>query len=114
MPQPQHMASLFGALADPTRLAIVERLMREGEQSVGALSAPFDISMPAISKHLSVLERSGVIERRVDRQRRLCRVRSETMQSLEDWMGRYRAFWTGALDRLDAHLQTQDQQETDK
>ena len=101
------MAALFSALADPTRVAIVERLLAHGEQSVGDLAAPFDISMPAVSKHLTVLERAGIIERRVDRQRRLCCVRPQPMAQLDQWMSRYRAFWSGSLSRLDSFLQSQ-------
>lgn len=93
--------AVFGALADPTRLAIVERLLREGERSAGDIAEPFAMSKPAISKHLKVLEEAGLIERRIDRQWRVCRVRPEAIRTLEQWMDRYRKFWSGSFDRLD-------------
>jgi DNA-binding transcriptional ArsR family regulator len=96
--------AVFGALADPTRLAIVERLLRDGERSAGDLSEPFAMSKPAISKHLRVLENAGLIERRIDRQWRVCRIRPETIRELEAWMARYRKFWHGSFDRLDEVL----------
>jgi len=93
--------AVFGALADPTRLAIVERLLREGERSAGDIAEPFAMSKPAISKHLRVLEDAGLIERRIDRQWRVCRIRPEAIRELEAWMARYRKFWDGSFDRLD-------------
>jgi DNA-binding transcriptional ArsR family regulator len=101
------LPAVFGALADPTRLAIVERLLREGERSAGEIAAPFAVSRPAISKHLRVLEQAGLIERRIDRQWRVCRVRPEAMRAVDEWMGRYRAFWEGSFDRLDRLLARQ-------
>ena len=98
------LPTLFGALSDPTRLAIVERLLAAGEQSAGAIAAPFDISRPAISKHLKVLESAGLIERRVERQWRVCRVRPEGIKMLDDWMERYRRFWDESFDRLEKLL----------
>src|SRR3954454_10095033 len=95
---------VFGALADPTRLAIVERLLNEGERSAGEIAAPFAMSKPAISKHLRVLERAGLIERRIDRQWRVCRVRPEAIRAVDHWMQRYRAFWDVSLDRLEKIL----------
>ena len=96
--------AVFGALADPTRLAIVERLLTEGERSAGEIAAPFAISKPAISKHLRVLEDAGLIERRVERQWRMVRVRPEAIRAVEDWVEHYRAFWEKSLDRLEAIL----------
>ena len=93
--------SLFAALADPTRRAIVERLLATGELSVGDVAAPFDISTPAISRHLQVLERAGLIERRVERQWRLVRVRADALTPVENWLSRQRRHWTTALDRLE-------------
>ena len=93
---------LFGALADPTRRAIVERLLSSGELSVGDVAAPFDISTPAISRHLQVLERAGLIERRVERQWRYVRVRAEALAPIESWISRQRRHWSAALDRLEA------------
>jgi DNA-binding transcriptional ArsR family regulator len=98
------LPTVFGALADPTRLAIVERLLHEGERSAGQIAAPFAISKPAISKHLRVLEEAGLIERRVDRQWRVCRVRPEAIRAVDEWMQRYRTFWEGSFDRLEKIL----------
>jgi DNA-binding transcriptional ArsR family regulator len=98
------LPAVFGALSDPIRLAIVERLLREGERSAGEIAAPFAVSKPAISKHLRVLEQAGLIERRVERQWRVCRVRPEAIRAVDDWMRQYRAFWEGSFDRLDAVL----------
>jgi DNA-binding transcriptional ArsR family regulator len=102
MPTP--ITTVFGALADPTRLAIVERLLAEGERSAGEIAQPFAMSKPAISKHLRVLEDAGLIERRIDRQWRVCRVRPEAIRTVDEWMQRYRAFWEGSFDRLDQVL----------
>lgn len=92
---------VFNALSDPTRLIMVERLLAEGEQTVGTLSRGMPISAPAISRHIKVLEDAGVIERRVEKQFRICRLRPEAMAAVDDWVSRHRAFWSGALDRLD-------------
>jgi DNA-binding transcriptional ArsR family regulator len=101
---PAPLSAVFGALADPIRFAIVERLLSEGERSAGELAEPFSVSKPAISKHLRVLEDAGLIERRVDRQWRVCRARPEAIQAVDDWLQRYRAFWHVSFDRLDAIL----------
>src|ERR1700733_828314 len=93
---------VFAALADPTRRAIVERLLTSGELSVGDVAAPFDISTPAISRHLQVLERAGLIERRVERQWRYVRVRADALIPIESWISRQRKHWSAALDRLEA------------
>jgi DNA-binding transcriptional ArsR family regulator len=93
---------VFAALADPTRRAIVERLLDAGELSVGDVAARFAISTPAISWHLQVLERAGLIERRVERQWRFVRVRQDALVAVEDWVSRSRRHWSGALDRLEA------------
>ncbi|MHA1157512.1 MAG: ArsR/SmtB family transcription factor [Alphaproteobacteria bacterium] len=98
------LPAVFSALSDPTRLAIVERLLSEGERSAGEIAAPFTISKPAISKHLRVLESAGLIERRIERQWRVCRVRPEAIQAVDAWMERYRAFWNVSFDRLDKLL----------
>jgi DNA-binding transcriptional ArsR family regulator len=94
--------AMFAALADPTRRAIVERLLASGELSVGDVAAPFDISTPAISRHLQVLERAGLIERRVERQWRYVRVRADALVPIESWISRQRKHWSAALDRLEA------------
>jgi len=83
---------IFAALADPTRRAILARLAR-GEAAVGDLAKPFTISPPAISRHLRVLERARLIERRVDAQWRVCRLRPDALRHAASWIGRYRHFW---------------------
>ncbi len=97
---PTSLPPIFGALSDPTRLAIVERLLAEGERTAGEVAAPFAMSRPAISKHLRVLEAAGLIERRVERQWRVVRVRVETVRAVDQWIGRYRHLWETTLDRL--------------
>ena len=94
----------FAALADPTRRAILARLA-QGETTVGELAQPFDISGPAISRHLKVLERAGLIERRAEAQWRLCRLRADAMREASDWLERYRTFWDESLDRLAGYLE---------
>jgi DNA-binding transcriptional ArsR family regulator len=91
---------LFAALGDPTRLALVERLLDEGEATAGALAAPFAISKPAISRHLAVLESAGLIERRVSSRWRVARARPEAMAALGNWVERHRDFWEASFDRL--------------
>jgi DNA-binding transcriptional ArsR family regulator len=93
---------LFAALADPTRRAIVERLLSAGELSASDVAAPFDISAPAISRHLQVLERAGLIERRSEKQWRFVRVRADALVPVENWLSRQRRHWSAALDRLEA------------
>src|SRR5215475_3490274 len=93
------LSNTFFALADPTRRAILSRLS-QGEAPVGELARPFGISGPAISKHLRVLERAGLIERQVDAQRRVCRVRGPALHAAHDWLVEYRRFWEESLDRL--------------
>jgi DNA-binding transcriptional ArsR family regulator len=110
--EPTQLSAVFGALADPTRLAIVERLLSEGERTAGEIAKPFAMSKPAISKHLKVLEDAGLIERRVDRQFRVCRARHEAIKSIDDWMSRYRAFWEASLDRLGRLIETQSQEDS--
>lgn len=100
--QGPQLDDLFAALADPTRRAIVERLLAAGELSVGDVAAPFAISTPAISRHLQVLERAGLIERRIERQWRFVRVRADALAPVEGWLARQRKHWTAALDRLEA------------
>ncbi len=100
--QGPQLDELFAALADPTRRAIVERLLADGELSVGDVAAPFSISTPAISRHLQVLERAGLIERRIERQWRFVRMRADALTPVEGWLARQRRHWTAALDRLEA------------
>ena len=107
------LAGTFAALSDPHRLAIVERLIAEGEKTVGELAAPFEISGPAISRHLSVLESAGLIERRVERQWRICRIRQEALSAVEDWVERQRRFWNASLGRLEQHLEQSAEKENE-
>jgi DNA-binding transcriptional ArsR family regulator len=103
MPQ-DHLTQTFSALADPTRRAILARLIN-GEASVTELSKPFDMSMPAISKHLKVLERAGLIARSREAQWRPCRLEAKPLKQVSDWVEEYRQIWEQRLDRLDAYLQ---------
>jgi DNA-binding transcriptional ArsR family regulator len=98
------LSTTFAALADPTRRAILARLLA-GERSVTELAEPFDMSMPAVSKHLRVLERAGLIVRRREAQWRRCRVEAAPLKEVADWTERYRRLWEARLDRLDAYLQ---------
>src|SRR5919107_398412 len=93
----------FAALADPTRRAILGRLM-SGEASVTELAEPFDMSLPAISKHLKVLERAGLIMRGREAQWRPCRLEARPLKTVADWLEHYRVFWEESLDRLDDYL----------
>jgi DNA-binding transcriptional ArsR family regulator len=93
----------LAAIADPTRRAILERLA-EGEATVGELAKPFEMSLPAISKHLKVLEQAGLIERGRDAQWRPCRIAAGPLKEVADWVGRYRNHWEESFDRLDAYL----------
>lgn len=99
-----HLSSTFAALADPTRRAILARLV-SGECSVTELAEPFDMSMPAVSKHLRVLERAGLIARGREAQWRPCRLEPAPIKEVAAWAERYRAMWEGRLDRLDSYLQ---------
>ena len=105
---PTEMHHVFGALADPTRLAIVERLLREGEKSAGDLAEPFSMSKPAISRHIRVLEESGLIEKRIERQFRMCRINPDTIDELSSWIEKQREFWSASFDRLDNILEAKD------
>ena len=100
---PDRLSATFAALADPTRRAILARLVL-GETSVGDLAKPFDISGPAISKHLKVLERAGLIARSREAQWRPCRIEPRALKSVDDWLERYRRFWEERFDRLDEYL----------
>ena len=102
MPDDQ-LSITFAALADPTRRAILARLSR-GEASVTELAEPFDMSLPAISKHLKVLERAGLIARTRDAQWRPCRLAASPLKDVADWVEHYRRFWEESFDRLDDYL----------
>jgi DNA-binding transcriptional ArsR family regulator len=97
------LSTTFAALADPTRRAILARLAL-GETSVGELAEPFDISGPAISKHLKVLERAGLIARGREAQWRPCRIEPNALKGVDDWLERYRRLWEERFDRLDDYL----------
>ena len=103
MPADQ-LSTTFAALADPTRRAILARLA-SGECSVTELAEPFDMSMPAVSKHLRVLERAGLIARGREAQWRPCRIEPGPLAQVADWTERYRHLWEARLDRLDTYLQ---------
>jgi len=108
---PDRLSATFAALADPTRRAILARL-QDGEASVLELAAPFDMSLPAISKHLRVLERAGLIARSRDAQRRPCRIAAEPLREAAEWITGYRRFWDESFDRIDEYLQEMKQRET--
>ena len=99
-----NLIQTFSALSDETRLAVVERLMAEGELPAGALVDHARISAPAMSRHLKVLRTAGVIRQRVDGTRRLYSVRPEAMKSIANWTMDHRTFWQASLDRLGDHL----------
>src|SRR5919106_1560469 len=102
----------FAALADPTRRAILARLAR-GEATVTQLAAPFTMSQPAITKHLRVLERAGLISRGRDAQRRPCRLRPEAIRDVAEWAVSYKEFWKESYDRLDEYLEEMKRKEKD-
>ena len=97
------LSTTFAALADPTRRAILARLA-SGETSVTELAEPFAMSLPAVSKHLKVLERAGLIARGREAQWRPCRIEPGALRQVDDWLDRYRRFWDQSLDRLDHYL----------
>ena len=98
------LVSTFAALGDPTRFAIVERLMRRGALSAGELQDVADISAPAISRHLKVLRQAGLISQTIDKQRRIYAVDPRAVESISTWMLSHEEFWRGSLDRLAAAL----------
>ena len=101
--RPDQLSATFAALADPTRREILARLVA-GECSVTELAEPFDMSLPAVSKHLRVLERAGLIARRRDAQWQRCRIDAAPLKEIADWAEHYRELWEGRLDRLDSYL----------
>jgi DNA-binding transcriptional ArsR family regulator len=100
---PDHLSATFAALADPTRRAMLARLA-SGQASVTELAGPFEMSLPAISKHLKVLERAGLITRGREAQWRPCRLRAGPLKDAADWLEHYRRFWEQSLDRLEDYL----------
>jgi DNA-binding transcriptional ArsR family regulator len=103
--QPADLSTIFAALADPTRRAILARLL-EGDAPVKNLAEPFDLSGPAITKHLKVLERAGLISRSREGQQRPCRLEPQVLASAADWIEQYREMWEERLDRLDSYLKS--------
>lgn len=97
------LSETFSALADPTRRAILARLSR-GEATVNELAEPFAMSLPAVSKHLKVLERAGLISRGKEAQWRPCRLQTEPLKGLDEWLGTYRTIWESRFDRLQTYL----------
>ena len=105
-----NLDAVFAALADPTRRAILSRLA-DGQASVNEIAAPFEISQPAVSRHLKVLERAGLIERDVDEQRRPARLKAQKMAAAVDWLTEFKAFWGTSFDQLDNVLSTMNRAE---
>jgi DNA-binding transcriptional ArsR family regulator len=103
MQTPDALSVTLSALADPTRRAILARLA-EGEATVNAIAEPFAISLPAVSRHLKVLEAAGLISRGREAQWRPCRLETAALKNVDDWLGRYRRFWTGSFDKMDAYI----------
>ena len=110
---PDRLSLVFAALADPTRRHILARLA-DGEASVGELAQPFSISQPAISKHLAVLERAGLVTKSRQAQWRRCRLEAEPLKEVAGWMEGYREFWDESFTRLDAHLRQLQAQKSEK
>lgn len=105
--------NVFSALADPTRRAILARLA-EGETSVGALAEPFDISLPAISRHLRVLRNAGLVSRHKDGRVRRCTLAAAPLQAASDWIERYRQFWEDQFDSLAEYLERTQEESDDQ
>ena len=97
------LTATFAALADPTRRAILDRLSR-GEATVLQLAEPFEISLPAISRHLKVLEQAGLISRGREAQWRPCRIETTALKRVDGWVGKYRKLWDGRFDRMDSYI----------
>jgi DNA-binding transcriptional ArsR family regulator len=108
------LSTTFAALADPTRRAILARLASRRECSVTELAEPFDMSLPAVSKHLRVLERAGLIARGREAQWRPCRLEPAPLEEVADWVERHRAIWEERLDRLDTYLRAVQHNQTEK
>lgn len=99
-----HLTDTFAALGDPTRFAIVETLLAQGEQPAGALHERFDVTAPAVSRHLKVLREAQIISQRVNGKQRLYAVKPEALQAINDWSMSYQRFWSGSFDRLEVAL----------
>lgn len=109
---PDPLSATLSALADPTRRAILARLA-EGEATVNEIAEPFAISLPAVSRHLKVLEGAGLISRGRTAQWRPCKLETDALRDVDDWLDRYRRFWTASFDRMDAYLAELKDGETD-
>ena len=105
---PANLDAIFAALSDPTRRAILSRLAK-GQACVNEIAAPFEMSQPAISRHLKVLERAGLIDRGIDQQRRPAKLKAKTMADAVHWLEEFRAFWETSFDQLDSLLITMKQ-----
>lgn len=105
-----HLSATFAALADPTRRAILARLAT-GETTVGELAAPFEMTLPAVTKHLKVLERAGLISRGREAQWRPCRLQAQPLREVANWVERYQKFWEQRFDSLERYLHEVQQQE---
>jgi DNA-binding transcriptional ArsR family regulator len=110
---PDPLSVTLSALADPTRRAILARLA-EGGATVNEIAKPFDISLPAVSRHLKVLEAAGLISRGREAQWRPCRLETEALKNVDNWLARYRRFWTGSFDKMDAYIAELKAKETRK
>lgn len=107
-----HLSTTFAALANPTRRAILERL-RTGKKTVTELAEPFDMTMPAVTKHLKVLEKANLIERSREAQYRPCELNPQPLEEIDEWMGGYRKFFEESFDRLDDYLEQLQREERD-
>ena len=103
MMSPDPLSVTLSALADPTRRAILAQLAK-GEATVNEIAKPFDISLPAVSRHLKVLESAGLITRGREAQWRPCRLETKALRKVDDWLARYRRFWTASFDKMDAYI----------
>jgi DNA-binding transcriptional ArsR family regulator len=110
--QADPLSTTFAALADPTRRAILARLAN-GEATVTELAAPFDLSLPAISKHLKVLQRAGLIEQGRQAQWRPCRLKPDGLRDVADWIGEHKRHWEASFDRLDDYLRELQKEQND-
>jgi DNA-binding transcriptional ArsR family regulator len=100
---PDALSATLSALADPTRRAILARLA-DGDASVNEIAAPFEISLPAVSRHLKVLEAAGLISRERRAQWRPCKLETEALRNVDEWLAGYRRFWSGSFDKMEAYL----------
>jgi DNA-binding transcriptional ArsR family regulator len=110
---PDTLDSTFAALADPTRRAILARLATSGEATVNELAEPFEMTLPAVSKHLKILERAGLISRGRVAQSRPCRLEAAPLREVADWVGHYRTFWEQSFESLDDYLRELQREENE-